>query len=72
MDPQLTNSRCDQPEITIGNEFADVVVRKVLTGNGARLEIYAPRRKTSILLDAVALDCLTWQAPELITRLLEQ
>jgi hypothetical protein len=69
----LSSNRTDpEPEIAVGNEFADVVVRKVTTGNGVRLEIFAPRRKTSVLLDAVALDCLTWQAPELITRLLSE
>jgi hypothetical protein len=56
--------------IVIANEFADVVVRKVETRNGMRLDIWSPRRGSRVLLDAVALDCLTFQEPELITQLL--
>jgi hypothetical protein len=58
--------------IVIANEFADVVVRKVETRNGMRLDIWSPRRGTRILLDAVALDCLSYQEPELITELLSR
>lgn len=56
--------------IVIANEFADVVVRKVATRNGMRLDIWSPRRGTRILLDAVALDCLSFQEPDVITELL--
>lgn len=56
--------------IVIANEFADVVVRRVHTRNGVRLDIWSPRRGTRIRLDAVALDCLSYQQPELITELL--
>lgn len=56
--------------IIIANEFADVVVRKVQTRNGVRLDIWSPRRGSRVLLDAVALDCLSYQEPELITELL--
>ena len=56
--------------IIIANEFADVVVRKVETRNGMRLDIWSPRRGTRVLLDAVALDCLSFQEPELITEML--
>ncbi len=56
--------------ILIANEFADVIVCKVETRNGMRLDIWSPRRGTRILLDAVALDCLSFQEPELITELL--
>jgi hypothetical protein len=58
--------------IVIANEFADVVIRKVRTRNGARLDIWSPRRGTRVLLDAVALDCLSFQEPELITSMLSQ
>lgn len=58
--------------VLISNEFADVVVRKVMTRNGMRLEIWSPRRGSSVLLDAVALDCLSYSSPELITELLSQ
>jgi hypothetical protein len=56
--------------IIIANEFADVVLRKVETRNGMRLDIWSPRRGTRIQLDAVALDCLSFQKPELITQML--
>lgn len=56
--------------IVIANEFADVVVRRVETRNGMRLDIWSPRRGSRIQLDAVALDCLSYQEPELITELL--
>lgn len=58
--------------IQIANEFADVVVRKVETRNGMRLDIWSPRRGTRIQLDAVALDCLSFQEPELISQLLSR
>ncbi|MDX3240455.1 dihydrodiol dehydrogenase [Streptomyces sp. ME18-1-4] len=58
--------------IVIANEFADVVIRKVETRNGMRLDIWSPRRGSRVLLDAVALDCLTFQEPELISELLER
>lgn len=64
-----TGGGIDGP-IVIANEFADVVVRRVETRNGMRLDIWSPRRGTRVLLDAVALDCLTFQEPELISRLL--
>jgi hypothetical protein len=58
------------PTILIANEFADVVVRRVCTRNGVRLEISSPRRGTTVRLDAVVLEALTWQEPELFTSLL--
>jgi hypothetical protein len=58
--------------IVIANEFADVVVRRVRTRNGMRLEIWSPRRKTRVHLDAVALDCLSYQPPETFTAMLER
>jgi hypothetical protein len=56
--------------IVIANEFADVVIRKVETRNGMRLDIWSPRRGSRVLLDAVALDCLSYQEPELISQLI--
>ncbi|MGH3262073.1 MAG: hypothetical protein ACRDQ1_17580 [Sciscionella sp.] len=58
--------------IIIANEFADVTVRRVRTRNGARLEIFSPRRGTRVLLDAVELDCLSYQQPEAFTAMLER
>lgn len=58
--------------IIVANEFADVVVRRVETRNGMRLDIWSPKRGSRVLLDAVALDCLSFQEPELITELLSR
>lgn len=54
----------------ISNEFAVVVLRKIKTRNGERLEISAPKRGFSIQLDPVELECLTWQNHELFSDLL--
>ena len=58
--------------IEIGNEFAAVRVRKVLTRNGERLEIDAGRLGYRIRLDALELESLTWQSHDLFSKLLEQ
>lgn len=49
--------------IVISNEFAAVVVRKVATRNGERLEIRSISHEQSIQLDAIALEALTWSTP---------
>lgn len=73
MTDNLTGSDGDgDGPITIANEFADVVVRRVRTRNGVRLEIFSPRRGTRVLLDAVELDCLSYQQPEAFTAMLER
>ncbi|NDL60352.1 dihydrodiol dehydrogenase [Phytoactinopolyspora sp. XMNu-373] len=58
--------------IVIANEFADVVVTRVHTRNGVRLDIWSPRRGTRVQLDAVELDCLSYQEPETFTEMLER
>lgn len=50
-------------EIVVTNEFASVVVRKVLTRNGERLEIASPSNGRSVQLDALVLESLTWSDP---------
>jgi len=60
----------DTDWIDIGNEFAAVQVRRVMTRNGARLEIRSPKRELSVLLDATVLDGLTWQTDESLSLLL--
>ncbi|SKY49056.1 dihydrodiol dehydrogenase [Mycobacteroides abscessus subsp. bolletii] len=57
--------------LRLRNEFADVVIRVIATGNGERLEISSPRRGTTIALDPVELEALTWQTTEVFTRMLE-
>ena len=64
-----TPRREDAP-IEITNEFARVVVRRVATRNGARLEIFSPRLGYRIHLDAMALESLTWQPTETFSRFL--
>ena len=56
--------------ILISNEFVDVVVSQVRTRNGVRLDIWSPRRGTRVQLDAVVLDCLSYQSPETFTEML--
>lgn len=58
--------------ILISNEFADVVVTRVHTRNGVRLDIWSPRRGTRVQLDAVELDCLSYQPTETFSELLER
>ena len=57
-------------DIELANEFALVVVRRVETDNGARLEIASPRLGTSIRLDPVELEALTWQSHDVFSKLL--
>jgi hypothetical protein len=47
--------------ITVANEFAEVVVRRVDTRNGSRLLITAPRTGQWISLDALEVEALTRQ-----------
>ena len=54
----------------IGNEFAEVHVGLVRTRNGTRLRIRDAKSGREILLCPVELECLTWQTPELFSRLL--
>lgn len=48
-------------DLTIANEFTEVVVRRVDTRNGSRLLIIAPKSGRSISLDALEVEALTWQ-----------
>jgi hypothetical protein len=56
--------------IRLGNEFAEVVVERVVTRNGARLRIFVPSSGSEILLCPLELEALTWQDHDLFTRLL--
>ena len=59
------------PELLIANEFAEVVVRKLLTRNGVRLEIRSPKGGYCVLLDALELEALSWQPSETFSKFLE-
>lgn len=60
----------DEPIIMVGNEFTQVVIKKVYTRNGERLEITSPKLNSSIHLDPLALESLTWQDHEVFTGFL--
>lgn len=57
--------------IEIGNEFATVLCRRVMTRDGVRLQINVPRRELSIFLDVAILEGLMGQTPESLSRLFE-
>ncbi|MBE3593777.1 MAG: dihydrodiol dehydrogenase [Candidatus Carbobacillus altaicus] len=57
--------------IKIANEFTTVIVKKVLTRNGERLEVYSPRLGYRIHLDPLALESLSWQEVETFSKFLE-
>ncbi|MGG1599355.1 hypothetical protein [Paenibacillus naphthalenovorans] len=61
-----------EPQIIVGNEFTQVIVKKVYTRNGERLEITSPKLNHSIQLDPLALESLTWQEPEVFTEFLSK
>ncbi len=56
--------------LELENEFARVVVRRVQTRNGVRLEIIAPKLQRGTRLCPVELEALTWQQPEHFSELL--
>ena len=47
--------------LTVANEFAEVVVRRVDTRNGSRLLVSSPRSGQWISLDALEVEALTRQ-----------
>ncbi len=55
--------------ISVANEFTGVTVRKVLTRNGERLELYVPKTGRRVLLDAMQLEIIAAQDPERYTEL---
>jgi hypothetical protein len=56
--------------IELANEFAHVVVRRVWTTNGVRLEIASPRLGRAIRLCPLELESLTWQTTEVFSGFL--
>ncbi len=61
----------DDGWIQIANEFTTARVRRTYTRNGERLEIHSPKLGTTILLDPLELESLTWQTTETFSRMLE-
>jgi hypothetical protein len=60
----------EPPAFRLGNEFAEVVVERVQTRNGARLRIRVPASGHEILLCPLELEALAWQRHELFSALL--
>lgn len=58
------------PVLQIANEFTVVRVSYVRTGNGERVVISSPRLGFEVQLDPLQLESLTWQEPELFSKLL--
>lgn len=57
--------------VQIANEFTTARVRKVWTRNGERLEIQSTKMGTTIRLDPLELESLTWQDTETFSSLLK-
>ncbi|CAN5128091.1 hypothetical protein BH24ACT16_BH24ACT16_07500 [soil metagenome] len=55
----------------ISNDSASVLIRRVRTRNGARLEIHSPSAGTRVLLDALLLESLSWQSSDELAQGLE-
>ena len=69
----MTHDARDLPgsePLELANEYASVLVRKVHTRQGVRLEIVSPRLGRGIRLDPVELEALTWQSHDLFSKLL--
>lgn len=60
-----------EEQLQVGNEFALVLVRKVDTPDGERLEIEAPKAGHCIQLDARELETIAWQDTATFTRFLQ-
>ena len=56
--------------IEIGNEFAEIRVRKIETRNGSRLLIESTKSGQSISLCPLELESLTWQTAETFSAML--
>lgn len=56
--------------IGIANEFTGVVVQKVQTRNGERLEVTTPKSGYRVLLDAMQLEIVSTLKPEDFTELI--
>jgi hypothetical protein len=67
----VTGADADEGGLVVSNEFAAVSVRKRQTRNGERLEIRSIGHDQTILLDAIALEALTWSTPLEVGRGLE-
>lgn len=62
--------RSDGPIIELGNEFAEVQIKKIETRNGSRLLISSPKSGHYITLCPLELEALTWQDQESLSLLI--
>lgn len=60
-----------EPVLELANEYALVLIQRVHTHNGVRLQITSPRLGHRIQLDPLELESLTWQTHDTFTRFLE-
>ncbi len=67
---EVEDTETEYTEFT--NEFAYTLVRKVGTGNEARLEIISPKLGYQTYLDAPLLESLTWQTPQTFSKFLKE
>jgi hypothetical protein len=63
-EPRLGN------QLRLGNEFAEIVIERVDTRNGARVVISAPRSGRSVSLCPLELEALTWQNTETFSAMI--
>lgn len=71
-DPAVPEDPTVQPAgepFGIANEFTGVVVRKVVTRNGERLELTVPKYGYRTLLDAMQLEIISTLSPEAFSEL---
>jgi hypothetical protein len=55
----------------ISNKNAVVLVRKVRTRNGVRLEVYSPETDRRVYLDPLLIESLSWQTAETFSNTLQ-
>ena len=67
---EIEDTETEYTEFT--NELAFTLVRKVGTGNEARLEIISPKLGYQTYLDAPLLESLTWQSSQTFSKFLEE
>ena len=68
--PETSAPAAGEPVIRLANEFAEVVVERVRTRNGARLRISVPSSGRQIMLCPLELEALTWHGHDLFAALL--
>ncbi|HEX3513707.1 MAG TPA: hypothetical protein VHT26_06880 [Trebonia sp.] len=67
--PEDPTTRPVGEPLSIANEFTGVVIRKVLTRNGERLELTVPKSGYRTLLDAMQLEIISTLSPEAFTEM---